>query len=547
LLDSSRVGGEQSLIQNILNQSFSLNDWPLIVAQIGGLFHKDIFGIGSAYQGYWNYLEGPGFFVGVTFLLLISQLYQYPWVIRKLVVFAMFGFGAYVLFPIFRYSAMGFAAPYFRISTLWVSMVFLILGAKAFDQVIVEGVSLRLLCINLTVCGLLLCVVWFGGLAEHRGGTHIAKVCALAACVVILLLARYHRLLAPEKLPTLLLVMVLIELASIARPSYIEGRTMVQPSLRGYDDGTQLAVRTIKDIDNGVFRIEKDYTSVSFADSMAQDYMGIRSYSLHSRGMVDFHIGTGLIMPTDRAINFTNWLPNAGPRFILNSLLGVKYFISMTAVDWPGFVEIDNPSGLRIYRNDMALPLGVVQTEQITKATYRKLVNYDLASAGLYRDLAMLNAVVVDEIIPRHGNILNVDGLVGNRSAPFPKSYLAQAQSLQISGLRIKAFSSNRIAGTISPTQAGILVFSIPFSSGWTLRVDGVETPMFRANFGMLAAPVSDGHHEITLVFKTPGLDIGRLLGIVGLGLLCVLVILRSHQARRARQLNRNTNRSSTT
>ena len=42
--------------------------------------------------------------------------------------------------------------------------------------------------------------------------------------------------------------------------------------------------------------------------------MGVKSYQLHSKGMVDFFSGVGLIPPASaqQAPNYSNWLPNAG-------------------------------------------------------------------------------------------------------------------------------------------------------------------------------------------------------------------------------------------
>ena len=68
-----------------------------------------------------------------------------------------------------------------------------------------------------------------------------------------------------------------------------------------------------------------------------------------------------------------------------------------------------------------------------------------------------------------------------------------------------------------------MLVFSIPFNQGWSLKIDGQPTPLMRANFGMLAAPVTAGPHTVVLDFRLPGQRLGALLGLLGLALLLVL------------------------
>lgn len=521
LTDSSRVGGGQSLVQGILSKSLSVSDWSLVVAQIGGIFHKDIFGVGSNFRGYFNYLEAPGFFIGITLFLLIPQLWAGTRADKKALVLTVVAFSVYILFPVFRYAAMGFAAPYFRISTLWVSMLGLILAAKAFDQVIVQGVKLRLLAAGLAIFGVLLAVTVLYAAQGTIWKAHVEKIATLAVLSTALLMLAHRKLVTPQRLPLALMLVVVVEIVAIARPSYVEGRAMVSPALNAYEDKTPAALAAIRRLDGGSFRIEKDYNSVSLADAMAQDYMGIKSYSLHSRGVVDFHIGAGLIPPTSEVVNYSNWLPNAGPRFMLNSLLSVKYFIAANAVDWPGFVKVGNANGLHIYRNDMALPFGVVQPRQVTREALGKVTAKNGASANILTDAALINAAVVEHPIPGYGGMLDIETLAQSKSLSLQDHYFAPVAVLQKTGLTVDHFSSNHITGQITPAEAGILVFSIPFNAGWTLKLDGLAVPLFRANFGMLAATVGSGTHSVELSFETPGRRAGWLLGALGL---CALV-----------------------
>jgi uncharacterized membrane protein YfhO len=525
ILDSSRVSGGQSLFDQVVQQSLSINDWPLILAEIGGIFHKDIFGIGSAYQGYWNYLEGPGFFIGVLLFLIIPQLWNGRALERKALLIALLAISAYFLFPVFRYAAMGFAAPYFRVSTLWISLILLMLAARSVDQVLEKGINAKLLAIATGAFGVMLAMVAFGSKSGDVWPPHLYRILGLASLAVTLLLLAQRKTLSTRLLPAALLCVVVAEAVLIARPSYTEGRSLASPELHAYRDGTPEALQTIRDIDKGIYRIEKTYDSVSLADSLAQDYMGIKSYYFHSRGLVDFNIGMGLIAPTSSIANFTNWLPNAGPRFMLNSLLGVKYLISRETVPWPGFVAVSKQPNLQIYRNDMALPLGIVQNKQITQTDFSRLSALPPAEANVRRDVAIINAVVLNEIIPGYGSVYDLEELLQLKDIPLQEKYFEPVQALQKTGLQIQQFSSNHITGSISPTGAGILVFSIPFNQGWSLQIDGKDTPMMRANFGMLAAPVQAGKQSVELHFQTPGQRSGWLLGAAGFGLLWLVVI----------------------
>lgn len=533
LMDSARVSGSESHIHRMLAQCFSVNDTGLVLSEIGGLFHKDIFGIGSAYRGYFNYLEGPGFFFGVLLFVLIPQLWRGSTMDRRLVAVSAIGFTAYILFPVFRYAAMGFAAPYFRISTLWMSIALLIVAARALDLVIAQGIKCRLLIHGISIYCALLFVVLLGPLGSQVWLPHVAKLCGLVVLSVVVLLLAQKQLLMAKNLPLALLFVVAIEIVAIARPSYVEGRAMVPQGFRAYEDGTPIALRTIRNLDSSVFRIEKNFDSVSLADSLAQDYMGVKSYSLHSRGVVDFHVGTGLIPPTSDVVNFTNWLPNAGDRYMLNSLLGVKYFISKTDIDWPGFQEIGRSAGMHIFRNNLSLPLGVVQSSQVTKDALSKLSALSTADANLYRDVAMINSVVVDQVIVQHGHTYDLDGLLLVKNLSLQDHYVMPVLALKKTGLQIEQFSDNHILGSVTPSQSGVLVFSIPFDQGWGLTIDGTTTKMFRANFGMLAAPIAPGTHSIELRYTTPGKQMGWLLGALGSALLGLTIAAGPTRRRR--------------
>ena len=130
LLDTSRVVGGDSLMTHILGQGLTLNSLAILMAELGGFFHKDIFGIGSQYAGYWNYLEGPGFYIGTLSLLLIPQLWHGSPQNRRLLFIGGLILVFYCVFPFLRFMSMGFAATYFRISTP-VSYTHLTLPTKA--------------------------------------------------------------------------------------------------------------------------------------------------------------------------------------------------------------------------------------------------------------------------------------------------------------------------------------------------------------------------------------------------------------------------------
>lgn len=87
--------------------------------------------------------------------------------------------------------------------------------------------------------------------------------------------------------------------------------------------------------------------------------------------------------------------------------------------------------------------------------------------------------------------------------------------------------STNRITGKISLDTDKLLCFSIPYSKGWTLLVDGEETQLLQTNVMYMGVPLTAGEHTIELRYTTPYLKYGLLLSGVGFAAFIVLLIYR--------------------
>jgi uncharacterized membrane protein YfhO len=294
----------------------------------------------------------------------------------------------------------------------------------------------------------------------------------------------------------------------------------------GYADASVAAVESIKAGDKGFYRVEKTFNSVSLCDALAQDYMGVKSYWFQGAGPVGFYSALDLLPQQSAVKNFTNWLPTFGGRFVLNSLVGVKYIITRTPVDWPGFRKIRDVGAVTILQNDLALPLGVVYQKQLPRETF----------AGLTleaKDIALMNAVVVERLRGDRPRVFDIAQFKRPSQDWLADNYMAPARQLQGRGMTVEHFSHGRISGKISSDVAGIVVFSIPFTKGWLLEVDGVEQPLFKANLGMLAADISAGEHRIELRYSLPGLVPGILAGLLGvIGILALAALSRRSAGR---------------
>lgn len=516
LLDSSRVTGPQAKFSDLLIPSFVPNDFSLIAAQIGGLFHKDIFGIGNQYTGYWNYLEGPGFYIGIFGLLIIPQLLvsRRP-LDRKLIFVFSVLFFIYLVFPFPRFAAHGFAAPYFRISTLWVSMFLILLSCRALESIELIGVSIRILCITFFV---LVCIIGYLILCSERMSVYIPHatriLCLMTAAFLVLFLGGLGHI-QGTFLVFVAVLIVVVESIVIAKPSFVEGRAILGKNEAVYFDGSMDALAFIKRSDPGFYRIEKTYVTNSLADSVAQGYRGVKAYSFNSKGVVDFYINTGLLPAESPVNNYTNWLPGFEDRVALYSLLGVKYLVSRQPISFQGFKHIHSLNQEHIYINQNALPLAFVHEFQILEKDY-----FDLGLNGndpdhTLRDLALLKFAVVKEYLPGHGEVLTQKELHSAVQVPFSRQYLYLIDILRSSSLNVTHFSNSRILASIDVKRAGILIFSFPFDKGWTVRLNDELASTFRTNFGLLGIKIIPGTYKIELSYEVPGLKFGRVITLL--------------------------------
>ena len=588
VLDSPRVTGAQSGFSDRLSELLAPNDPYTILIQFAGMFHKNMLGVGDLHKGWMNYLESPVFFVGALPLLLIPQLWRGSRTDRRILAAGGLALGLFIALPAIRYLAFGFGLDYFRVNNLWISILLLAMFARALGCVSERGIDRSLFGGTAVTVLAIWPMLLAGELHPWVSMPHAMKIFAFLAVALLLGLA-LGRVLQWRQFALLALGFVAAEAAVINYPSFHAQRKVVTRQTPGYNDKTVDALAYLKALDPGFYRIEKTYHSVSLNDALAQGYMGVKSYWFQGAGTVGFYTDLELLPRRSPKINFTNWLPSFGDRFVLNSLVGVKYMITKSALDWPGFRRIYEAGGLSILENDMALPLGVVYEEQFLRERFatlsvgqkdfammnavivdslrgdtprvfdvRRLTreSADLDRPGFLRiyetgvlsifernlalplgvaygqeflrerpatppvgakDIAMTNAVIANSARGDAPRVFGVRELTRESAGWLRDNYFTPVRLLQRRGMVVERFSQGSITGKIASDVPGVLVFSIPYAKGWSVAIDAVEQPVFRANLGMLATDISRGEHRIELRYSLPGFIPGLLIGLLGL------------------------------
>lgn len=89
--------------------------------------------------------------------------------------------------------------------------------------------------------------------------------------------------------------------------------------------------------------------------------------------------------------------------------------------------------------------------------------------------------------------------------------------------MNITDWSGRKIEGTITADDNQIMMTSIPYEPGWTVKVDGKKVNHVAVYDALIGVPLSPGEHKITMSYIPQGLIPGTLITILGIG--CIVFI----------------------
>ena len=92
------------------------------------------------------------------------------------------------------------------------------------------------------------------------------------------------------------------------------------------------------------------------------------------------------------------------------------------------------------------------------------------------------------------------------------------------------ALGVNRLSGRVTVGGDRVLQIAVPYSSGWTAKVDGAPVEVFRCGGMYMGVALAEGEHEIEMRYVTPGLKPGAAVSLAALALLIVLAVLSARR-----------------
>lgn len=154
---------------------------------------------------------------------------------------------------------------------------------------------------------------------------------------------------------------------------------------------------------------------------------------------------------------------------------------------------------------------GTGRTRKFSKTTHRYLLELGYCNAG--EEITITNSG--DETISFYVYKLNEEAL--------QQAYDSLGQQTMV----LNSFSDTQIEGEILVEQEGRLILSVPSEEGWTLYVDGEETPITDFADALISVHLEEGKHSIRLCYETPGLFLGGMISAGSAAVFVLLVLCR--------------------
>ncbi len=269
--------------------------------------------------------------------------------------------------------------------------------------------------------------------------------------------------------------------------------------------------------EGGVFaRAEADGSSTNY--EMVWGYPTLHCFqSTVNPSIFRFYEAIGVSRTVDSKMD----LSRAGAR----ALLSGRYYLENAQISQKnsytdkggikGYVYAGNSNGFNIYENTNFIPMGFTFDSYITEDEYAGIADRTLADRILTREL-ILGADDAE----------TYSHLLRKGSPDLPVSDQAFADNCTArAGTACTAFSftKNGFTATAKLDKENLVFFSVPYDKGFTAYVDGVKTPLIRADFGLMAIDVPAGEHNIEFRYFPAGMKVCTGISAVAALILAIL------------------------
>lgn len=185
-----------------------------------------------------------------------------------------------------------------------------------------------------------------------------------------------------------------------------------------------------------------------------------------------------------------------------------------------GYQYLDSQNGFDIFENLNFIPMGFTYDYYITESEWT-----DIDPKERDYDLARL-LILPDDVAMEIEKSVAMKELTAEDLWEEELSYLKFTEECQNRAkTSCQSFETDTLgftARTAMIQDDTLVFFSVPNRKGFTCRVDGKKTPIYTADYGLMAIPVKRGEHVIRVDYKPEGLLVGTIMSVCGLMLLAL-------------------------
>ena len=191
----------------------------------------------------------------------------------------------------------------------------------------------------------------------------------------------------------------------------------------------------------------------------------------------------------------------------------------------PGYRFIDNQNGFDIFENINFIPMGFTFENYISESEWSDLdpEEHDL---DLVRVLILPDDVCMEIDGKTSMTELTAEDLWGNGLTYTAFKRECEKRALS-SCIDFTTDTKGCRARTAYIQDDTLLFMSVPNTKGFSCRVDGVKTPIYKADFGLMAIPVSRGQHDIRIDYKPEGALTGCMMSFAGVIILAGFALVK--------------------
>ena len=231
----------------------------------------------------------------------------------------------------------------------------------------------------------------------------------------------------------------------------------------------------------------------------------------------------------------------------LMTLLSVKYYADQAYFDDEGnarpaaevlpasggsFTFVSGSSDINIYRNSEFIPMGFAFDRYTTNAALE-------GQPALMKEYACLEALVLDEEqISRYADILEeFDTSSLADAADRYSDTCAERRKNSCSRFELQG---SRFEAEISLEKPALVFFSVPFSEGWSAKVNGSDARVERVDNGLMAVRCEAGDSSILFTYRNKYTSAGLVIALCAAGVLAAYIGISIFLSRKNKQQGEN-------